>query len=141
MIVADTSGILASIDTSATQHERCVKIVELDESPLLVSPMVVAETDYLLTTRFGVATANRFLSDVAAGAYQLASVDADDVEAAVAINTRYADQALGVTDCMNVVLASRYGTNKIFTLDERHFRLVKPLSHGPAFRLLPQDGA
>jgi hypothetical protein len=58
----------------------------------------------------------------------------------VTINVRYAEHRLGVTDCLNVVLARNYGTVKLFTLDERHYRAVRPLAHGPAFALLPKDG-
>jgi predicted nucleic acid-binding protein len=139
MIVADTSAILASIDASAAEHESCAHVAQHADPPMLVSHMVVAEADYLLTTRFGVVTANRFLSDVVAGAYQLSPTDEQDLQEAITVNTRYSDHALGVTDCLNVVLASRYGTVEIFTLDERHFRVVKPLAHGTAFRLLPFD--
>lgn len=139
MIITDTSAILASIDTSAAAHAQCVKVITETDEPLIVSHMVIAETDYLLTTRFGVATANRFLADVASGAYRLAPSNELDISVAVTINTRYSEHALGVTDCMNVVLAHRYNTIRIFTLDERHFRTVQPLAHGPAFQLLPFD--
>lgn len=139
MIIADTSAILASIDASAAEHQRCADFIEHADEPLLVSHMVVAEADYLLTTRFGIVIANRFLSDVATGAYQLTPTDEKDLHDAITVNTRYADQSLGVTDCMNVALASRIGTTKIFTLDERHFRVVTPLDHGSSFQLLPAD--
>ncbi|GAA3408595.1 hypothetical protein GCM10018952_06260 [Streptosporangium vulgare] len=46
---------------------------------------------------------------------------------------------VGVTDCMNVVLAARYDTATIFTLDERHFRVITPLNGADAFTLLPAD--
>lgn len=58
---------------------------------------------------------------------------------AVTLDTRYTDHMLGITDCMNVVLADHYRTLRIFTLDERHFRVVQPLDHGDAFQLLPFD--
>ncbi|WP_329412264.1 hypothetical protein OG563_07245 [Nocardia vinacea] len=100
MIITDTSAILASIDTSAAAHAQCVKVITESHEPLILSHMVVAETDYLLTTRFGVATANRFLSDVASGAYRLAPSNELDIAMAITINTRYSDHALGVTDCI-----------------------------------------
>lgn len=139
MIIADTSAIVASVDTGAAEHEQCAHLATDVDSPMFVSHMVVAEVDYLLTKRFGVTTANRFLSDVARGGYQLARTDESDLEQAISINTRYSDQELGVTDCVNVVLAARYDTVKIFTLDERHFRVVRPLSRADAFELLPFD--
>ena len=52
---------------------------------------------------------------------------------------RSADAGLGLTDASLVVLAQRLGTADIATLDERHFRAVRPLAGGDTFRLLPAD--
>jgi predicted nucleic acid-binding protein len=49
---------------------------------------------------------------------------------------RYADQSIGVADASNVVLAERYRTRTIVTLDRRHFDVLRPLSGG-RFRILP----
>ncbi|MGZ6689820.1 MAG: hypothetical protein ACXVHQ_20265 [Solirubrobacteraceae bacterium] len=38
-----------------------------------------------------------------------------------------------------VALVERLGKVEIATLDERHFRAVRPLAGGKAFRLLPGD--
>jgi len=38
-----------------------------------------------------------------------------------------------------VVLAEHVGTTDIATLDDRHFRAIRPLAGGDAFRLLPRD--
>jgi hypothetical protein len=47
---------------------------------------------------------------------------------------------IGLTDASLVVLAERLGTTDIATLDERHFRTLRPLAGGvDAFRLLPAD--
>ncbi|HET8682622.1 MAG TPA: PIN domain-containing protein [Micromonosporaceae bacterium] len=139
MIIADTSAILATIDPDAAEHAACVKILGHLRRPMFVSHMVVAETDYLLTTRFGVPTANRFLADVARGAWELAATDAEDINDVVTVNTRYQELRLGATDCLNVVLAARYGTAVLFTLDHRHYRAVAPLAGPEAFILLPSD--
>jgi hypothetical protein len=45
---------------------------------------------------------------------------------------------LGLTDASIAVIAARHHTANILTLDERHFRAVRPL-WGEAFRLLPAD--
>ncbi|MFJ3904350.1 hypothetical protein [Streptomyces sp. NPDC090025] len=39
---------------------------------------------------------------------------------------------------MNVALAVAHGTDTLFTSD-RHFRMIRPLTGPPAFRLLPED--
>jgi predicted nucleic acid-binding protein len=139
MIVADTSGVLATIDPDSSEHAACVEILGLLQRPMLVSPMVVAETDYLLTTRFGISTANRFLADVARGAWDLVEVTAEDINDVVTVNTRYQGLKLGATDSLNIVLAARYGTATLFTLDHRHYRATAPLADQEAFVLLPAD--
>ncbi|MFC4058018.1 type II toxin-antitoxin system VapC family toxin [Planomonospora corallina] len=141
MIIADTGAILAVADATAPEHQACVDVLAGLERPMLITHMVVAEVDYMLTRRFGVVAANRFLSDVARGAYTLISGDEQDLEDVITVNARYADLKLGATDCMNVVLAARYDTSTIFTLDERHFRAIKPLNKAEAFTLLPADRA
>lgn len=43
---------------------------------------------------------------------------------------RYRDQEIGVVDASLVVLAQRYGTRSILTLDRRHFDVRRPLDGG-----------
>jgi predicted nucleic acid-binding protein len=139
VIIADTSAILATIDTDAAEHAACVEILGHLRSPMLLSAMVVAETDYLLTTRFGIPTANRFLADVASGAWELVESDAEDINDVITVNTRYQALKLGATDSLNIVLAARYDTAAMFTLDHRHYRATTPLSGVASFTLLPAD--
>jgi hypothetical protein len=49
---------------------------------------------------------------------------------------RYHDRDIGVADASIVVLADRWRTREILTLDRRHFGVVRPLTGG-RFRLLP----
>ena len=62
----------------------------------------------------------------------------DDLIRARAVVERYQDLPLGLADASLVVLADRYETDTILTLDERHFRVVRSLKGHP-FRLLPAD--
>ena len=49
---------------------------------------------------------------------------------------RYRDQDIGVTDASLVVLARRYETRRILTLDRRHFEVLRPLNGG-RFQVVP----
>jgi hypothetical protein len=45
-----------------------------------------------------------------------------------------------LTQDANAVLAERYDTNEVLTLDQRHFRVIAPLTRRfDAFRILPAD--
>jgi predicted nucleic acid-binding protein len=140
VIVLDTSGVLAALDASAKQHEAARKVIEESEWPLLLSPFVLAELDYLCSTRFGYRTMVPVLRDVADGAYMLVSFGVEEMAAARDVAERYVDQEIGLADASLVVIAARYRTTSLLTLDERHFRVIRPL-WGDAFTLLPADPA
>ena len=76
------------------------------------------------------------LRDLAGAGWTLASFDIDDLSAAIRIVERYADLKIGLADASNVVLADRYSTRTIATLDRRHFGGMRPL-HGGRFSLVP----
>jgi predicted nucleic acid-binding protein len=140
VIILDTSGLLAAIDASQTDHVAAAAALRAASAPRSLSPFVLAELDYLLTTKVSELTARRLLREVASGAYQLESFGADDVAAAVAVLDRFPGLELGLADASLVVLADRYGTRDILTLDARHFRTLRD-AKGRAFRILPADVA
>ena len=53
MILLDTSGLLSAIDASQRQHAACAEILAEATPPLLLSPFVLAELDYLPATQVG----------------------------------------------------------------------------------------
>ena len=138
MIILDTSGLLAALDASEAHHERAAHALRSAEAPRILSPFVLAELDYLLSTRANSAVARAFLEEVARGAYRLEPFEATDIEAAVSVLERYPELGIGLADASLVVLAGRHGTTDILTLDERHFRVLRD-PRGRSFRLLPAD--
>jgi hypothetical protein len=139
MIVVDTSGILASKDESHPEHAAVAAVITDSDEELLLSPFVLAESDYMLANRLGQAAAREFLDEVATEAYELVDFDAGDVRSANGIIDRYADLHIGIADASLVVIAARFETLRLLTFDQRHFRTVAPLWGGPAFTLLPTD--
>ena len=138
MIVLDTSGLLAAIDADQRQHRHARQVLAADPGPLLLSPFVLAELDYLLLERVGVEAERALLDEVARGAYDLVGFGAAEVAEAADLLGRYGDLRLGLADASVVVIAGAARTTRLLTLDERHFRAVRPL-WGKAFTLLPAD--
>lgn len=136
MILLDSSGLLAAIDSHERDHRAAVAALEAAEPPLLLSPFVLAELDYFLATRVGSSAEIALLEEVTAGVYQLEKFDRADVDAALKLVRRYQSIDLGLADASIVVLADRHDVSDVLTLDERHFRTVRR-STGQAFRLLP----
>lgn len=104
----------------------------------MLSPFVLAELDFVLATRIGPSAALSLLAEVARGAYRLESFDAADVAAAHDVIEAYGDLDVGLADASIVVLAHRYGTTDVLTLDQRHFRTLRGPGGRP-FRVLPAD--
>ena len=109
-------------------------------SSATTTPLVIAEVDHLVAARGGPTASSALHADLLAGAYLVEWWPAA-ITAVVRVAERYADNGIGLTDASLVVLAERLGTTDIATLDERHFRALRPLAGSDAFRLLPADNA
>ena len=138
MIVLDSSGLFAALLATQHQHEPARLVLEADPGPFVLSPFALCELDYLLTTSVGTDVELELLDDVAAGAYELASFDVNDITEARGVIERHGDLGIGLADASIVVLASRYATDRVLTLDERHFRALRTLD-GKPFSILPAD--
>jgi predicted nucleic acid-binding protein len=138
VIILDTSGLLSAIDAGQRLHRAAANVLRRSAGPFALSPFVLAELDYLLSQRISPAAASALLGEVATGAYRLEAFDADDVGRASEVIERYRDLAIGLANASLVVLAERYRTWDLLTLDERHFRTVAGPGGRP-FRILPAD--
>lgn len=136
MIIADTSGLFAYYNAGDVSHDAVKPAVDGTTDRFVVSPFVIGELDYLLGDRVGVEAELAALGQFAAGAYDVAPFDAEDIGRAAEVIDKYRDQNIGLTDASMVVLADRYKTKQILTLDHRHFDVLRPLSGG-RFKLLP----
>jgi predicted nucleic acid-binding protein len=138
LILLDTSGLLATLDRDSRLHEQAKAVLEAAVEPIVLSPFVLAELDYLVAGRLGTTAELDILEAVTDGTLWLVPFTADDVGEAAAVIEKYRDLRIGLTDASLVVLAGKLGTEDVLTLDERHFRaLTSP--RGRPFRLLPAD--
>ena len=138
MILLDTSGLLSAIDSSQRHHAACAAAIQNGPGPLLLSPFVLAELDYLLARHVGAPAQSALLGEVVRGAYRLEPFGAADIESAKAIVERYGDLRIGLADASIVVLAERHHAREVLTLDERHFRALR-IGRRQRFRILPAD--
>ena len=136
MIIVDTSGLIAFFSESGSQHEAVAAWVDQNDQVMVVSPYVLAEVDYLVATRRGVDAELAVLGELSGGAYDLAAMGLEDVAAARQVVERYRDLGIGLADASLAVLAQRYRTRTILTLDRKHFSVMRPLDGG-AFEIVP----
>ena len=135
-MIVDTSALIALFNDRDPAHAEAVELFGNSTDDLIVSPYVVAELDHLVLTREGVLAELTVLRALAGGAWELAPFQIDDVLTAIGLIERYSDQDIGLADASNVVLADRYSTRTIATLDRRHFDVLRPL-RGGRFSVVP----
>ena len=135
-MIVDTSALLAYFDANEQDHHAVARVIDESDEELVVSPYVIAELDYLVTTRVGVDADLEVLRELARGAWELAAFGVPDLERAASVVEKYRDQQIGAKDASNVVLADRYQTRTIATLDRRHFNVLRPIGGG-RFAVVP----
>ncbi len=139
VVVADTSALIAFFN-AADEHHKRVQEGFAQIGHLVVSPCVLTELDYLIASRQGPAPARAALSyiagRVAAGRWEVPAIG-PLLLAAHSVLGDYPD--IGLAEAINAVLAREFRTDVIATLDQRHFRMIRPLTRHDAFRLLPAD--
>ena len=135
MIIVDTSSLLAFMRIDDPDHASVSRALDVSV-PLVVSPFVIAELDYLVETRIGIQAELAVLAELSSGSYELPALTAADLISCAALIDRYTDQRVGVTDASLAVLADRYQTRTICTLDRRHFSVLRTLD-GQPFDIVP----
>ena len=135
-LICDTGPLLAALDAADPDHERCARMLTEADEDLVVPTLVLAELDYWCSRRLPPVAWLIFLEDLLAGVYRVESPDGDDLARCHELQAAYADLTLGVVDASVLALAERLGESKVATLDERHFRAVRP-AHVDALELRP----
>jgi hypothetical protein len=140
LIVIDTSAVLAFMDRRDTNHQRIREWMQTQQQELITTPLVIAELDHLVFRQGGPSAAHALREDLNNGAY-LIEWWPTAINETIAHAKRHESMELGLTDASLLALAAHLQTTSIATLDERHFRTLKPTSGGETFTLLPADAS
>ena len=100
------------------------------------TPLVVAETGWLIDRQLGAAAEARFYRSVADGDLTVELLTAQDWQRIAELVDTYADLRLGGVDASLVAVAERLDVKELATLDRRDFSVVRP-HHVDALTLLP----
>lgn len=136
-MIVDTSALLAYFVADDPRRAAVTRVIEGATEDLVITPLIIAELDYLVMSRYGAGAERTVLEALASGAWEIATFGLDRLRAARAIVERYADIPIGLADASNLVLAEAYGTETIVTLDRRHFSILR-FANGRAPRILPE---
>lgn len=142
IVVADTSGLLAALDSAHPEHEAAGEAL-MSAGLLVMSPLLLAEIDHVATRELGREAAVSAVDDIRrwmrVSRIVVPEVSEHHLATAQAVRARYRALDLDLADAVNVALAADYDTDAVLTLDRRDFRAVRPLGRHKCFRLLPDD--
>jgi uncharacterized protein len=142
IVVADTSGLLAALDSTHVEHQAANEAI-MAAGLLVVSPLLLAEIDHVATRELGREAAVSAVDDIRRwmrlGRVAVPEITEVHIGAAQSVRARYAGLHLDLADAVNVALAVDFDTDAILTLDRRDFRAVRPLGRHKSFRVLPDD--
>ena len=122
MITLDTSAIIALLSTRDPRHGDVTLELRKHGPPWIVPAAVLGEVGYFIEERFGVVVLDRFLADLAGGAFTL-DCGEQDFELIRSLALRYADLPLGLVDAAVIACAVRR-EHRVLTLDQRDFGVV-----------------
>jgi predicted nucleic acid-binding protein len=137
-IVADSGAVYGLYDRRDASHAALRNAVEKARDLIVLPAPTLGEIDYLLRIRLGNPALLRFLADIQEGAFVVESVTLADLRRCADLIERYRDLDLGLSDASVVAVAERYGTDRILTVDQRDFRVIRS-ERGRPFRLVPAD--
>jgi hypothetical protein len=136
-LVVDTGPLLASLDRSDADYATCRQLLEESSEQLILPSPILVEVDYWASQRLGAGAFLEVLDDIARGAYVVADLVDEDYARIRMLCDRYADSDIGFVDAAVLAVVERLGEPKLATLDQRHFRMLRP-RHVDALELLPQ---
>ena len=134
--ILDTGVVLALANTRDPAHAACRASLERERESVIVPQAILPELSYLIASRLGSAAETRFFAALPQSGWRLEGLTDADFTRVSELLTEYEDARLGFVDAAVIAIAERSGARTIYTLDRRHFTLVRP-RHTEAFTLLP----
>ncbi len=93
----------------------------------LLPDIVLPELAYMVLREPGYSVSVSFLNSVTKGEIMMAKMTVKDIVRTSEILKKYADSRVDFVDCAIVAMSERLNIQRILTVDQRHFRLFRPL--------------
>jgi len=125
-VILDTSAIIALSDKRHHLNKEIIDLVSQKETICIIPSTVTVEVCQLLKYRFGSKYEKKFLEEIDKSSFIMETVTFKDISRILQILTKYDDLNAGYVDSSIVAIAERLGTNKLATLDRKHFSVLIP---------------
>lgn len=134
-VLLDTGALVALLDKSEKNHQRCVSFLKDFRGRFLTTEPVLTEALYLLGP--SVQNQKTCIDFILKGGAILISQSLESLSKCIALMEKYSDAPMDFADATLVALAEEIETDEIFTLDKRGF-LAYRLKGKKAFRIYPE---
>ena len=135
-VLVDTSFLFALVNRNDKSHAACATVAQSLQTRLIIPLTGLPEIAYLLDVRLGHHVMRQFVRQITQPAWTLEAPSHDDLLRAGNLLEQYGDTRLDFVDATLIAIAERLNVSQILTLDQRHFRLIRP-QHCQTFELLP----
>lgn len=134
-LLLDTGPLVALIDRSERNHERCAAFFREFRGRLITTESVLTEAVYLLGPLFS--RQKPALDFVLGGGAELVPMMPALLKRCAHLMSKYSDVPMEYADATLVAVGETLGIRDVLTLDRRGFSVYRYASRG-AFRIFPE---
>lgn len=134
-VLLDTGPLVAFLDRSERNHQRCVDFFKTFRGCLLTTEPVLTEAVYLLGPHFF--NQKSALNFILMGGAELISLSPALLKRSAQLMAKYADVPMDFADASLVALAEERGITEIVTLDKKDFTVYRTTGR-KGFTVLPE---
>lgn len=134
--IIDTSFLVSLTNPKEQSHEVCATLARTLPDRFLVPYIILPEATYLINKQQGHPIMLQFIRRMMLPAWNFEALQSVDFARASVILDTYHDMDLDFADAAIVAIAERLNIQRVLTLDQRHFRVIRP-AHCAAFEILP----
>lgn len=135
--VVDSGVLYALVDAGDSLHDECVAAVAEERETVIVPMPILPEVCTLIGSRLGASAERDFIRYLMDSEWRLEALMAADVPRVLTLMSHGGEAGIGFTDAAVAAIAERMNATRVYTLDRRHFDLIRP-SHVERFELLPE---
>lgn len=132
----DSGSYYGLIDETDSFHDSIMLAMRDFRDDVILPAPVVTEIAYLIKRQNGVEALANFLDVLSATTFQIEMPLSTDFARSAEIIRQYDDANVDFVDALIVAMAERLEITRILTIDQRHFRMFRPV-HCDAFEILP----
>ena len=123
MIVVDTGPLVALFDATDHSHAGCRRILSRVDDGLVTTLPILTEAFHLL--RPATNRVSGLIDFIRDGGAAVIPLERDDLRRCFDLMERYADIPMDFADASIVAAAEQVGTDRVFTLDHKHFGIYR----------------